>query len=148
MGTLVAGTKIRGFEGQLYYTVSPATETIFANVIEFDLDIKADSIDATDKSTTGWKDMEGGLKAWTGTIKANAIQSGTDLPAFYAALIGNSLLAGSFRPQDITGGLAYTGSFRVTGYKHAAPINGMQTVDLNVEGSGALVLGTVAEGGQ
>lgn len=146
-GIATAGNKIRGFEGQLYYTLAGGAETLFANVSDFDLTIKADSIDATDKSTTGWKDKEGGLKEWTGTIKANLIQSGTDVTNYYGALVGNTLLAGSFRPQDITGGLAWTGNFRVTNFKVGAPMNGMQTIDISAEGSGALTLGVVAAGG-
>ena len=143
-----APTKIRGYEGQVYYTPSGGSETLFANVSDFDLDIKGDAIDASDHSTAGWKDKMTGLKEWSGTIKASAIQSGVDLQAFYAALTGGTTLAGSFRPQDVTGGLAYTGSFVVTGYKHSAPNNGLQTLDISIEGRGALTLGSVATAGQ
>ena len=142
-----AGSKLRGYEGQVYYGLSTATEAIFANVVDFDLDVKADSIDASDRSTTGWKDKLGGLKEWTGTIKANAIQAGIDVAAFYGALVNGATMTGSFRPQDVTGGLAYTGSFVITSYKHASPNSGLQTIDLSIEGRGPLVLGTVTTGG-
>ena len=142
-----AGSKIRGYEGQVYYGLTTATEAIFANVVSFDLDIKADSIDGTDRSTIGWKDKLGGLKEWSGTVKANAIQAGADVAAFYNALVNGSTMTGSFRPQDVTGGLAYTGSFSITGYKHSSPESGLQTIDLTLEGRGALVLGAVTAGG-
>lgn len=143
-----AGSKIRGYEGQVYYTPSGGTETLFANVSDFDIDVKGDSIDASDHSTQGWKDKMTGLKEWTGTIKASAIQNGVDLENFYAALTGGTTLAGSFRPQDIANGLAYTGNFVVTGYKHSAPNNGLQTLDLSIEGRGQLTLGQVVTAGQ
>lgn len=140
-------TKIRGYEGQLYYTPSGGSETLFANVVDFDIDVKADSLDASDHATVGWKDKLSGLKEWTATVKANALQSGVDLSAFYTALTGGATLAGSFRPQDVTGGLAWTGSFVVTNFKFNSPNSGLQTLDLTLEGRGALVLGTVATGG-
>lgn len=146
-GAATAGNKIRGYEGQMYYAVGGATETLFANVVDFDLDVKVDSIDATDRSTVGWKDKFGGLKEWTGTVKANSIQNGVDLIAFFAALTGGLTLQGSFRPQDIAAGLAFTGTFVITGFKYSSPGTGLQTLDLTIEGRGALVLGTVTTAG-
>lgn len=142
-----AGQKIRGFEGQMYYGLAANAEAIFANVVSFDLTVKADSIDGSDRSTTGWKDKLNGLLEWGGTIKANAIQSGTDVGAFYSALVSHATMFGSFRPQDVTGGVAYTGSFVITDYKHSSPESGLQTIDLTIEGRGPLVLGTVTAGG-
>ena len=138
---------IRGYEGQFYYGVSTAAEAIFANVVSFDIDVKGDSIDATDRATVGWKDKLTGLKEWTATVKANAIQSGTDLQTLFSALTGGTTLTGTFRPQDVSGGIAYFGTFVITSYKHSSPENGLQTIDCTLEGRGALVLGSVTTGG-
>ena len=123
-GSAPAQTKIRGYEGQVYYAVNGGASAIFANVVDFDLDIKVDSIDASDRSTVGWKDKLGGLKEWTGTIKANAIQSGVDLQAFVAAVVGGLTLTGSFRPQDVTAGIAYTDRLSSPGSSTALPTAG------------------------
>ncbi len=146
-GSAPLPTKMRGYEGQVYYAVNGGASAIFANIVDTDIDVKVDSIDASDRATQGWKDKLGGLKEWSGTIKANAIQSGVDLEAFFAALTGGLTLTGSFRPQDVTGGIAYTGAFVITSYKHSSPSSGLQTLDLGIEGRGALTLGTVTTGG-
>lgn len=142
-----AGMKVRGFEGQIYYTPSGGASTKAANVIDFDLMVKGDTVEGTDKSTSGWKDKECGLLEWSGTAKLNLIQSGADVTAFYSALLGNAVLAGTFRPQDLTGGLQWAGYFRILSFKVAAPMNGLQTYDIGIEGTGPLTLGTVVLGG-
>ena len=147
MPTAPAQTKIRGYEGQLYYTPSGGTETVFVNLTDIDVDVKADEIDFSDHATIGWKDKAAGLKEWSATVKANAIQSGVDLTAFYTALTGATNLGISFRPQDVAGGLAYTGTCSITSYKHSSPNSGAQTLDLTLSGRGALVLGAVAVAG-
>lgn len=143
----VTVTKMRGYEGQLYYTVPSGVETLFANVTDIELDVKADEIDFSDHSTQGWKDKAGGLKEWSGTVKAMAIQGGVDEQAFLNALTGETNLALSFRPQDVTGGVAFTGTCAVVQYKHNMPNSGAQTIDLTLSGRGALVPGTVAVAG-
>lgn len=147
MPTAPVPTKIRGYEGQLYYTPSGGAETLWVNITDIDIDTKADDIDASDHATAGWKDRLTGLKEWTGTFKATAIQSGADLQAIYSAFSTGANVGFSFRPQDVTGGLAYTGTAVVSSFKHGAPNSGVQTLDVSVSGRGALVLGTVATAG-
>lgn len=142
-----ATTKIRGYEGQIYYTPPSGSATLWVNITDIEVDSKADDIDASDHSASGWKDRLSGLKDWTVTCKALAMQSGADLEAIYAAYSSGATLAISFRPQDVTGGIAYTGSAVVQSYKHAAPNNGVQTLDVTLAGRGVLTQGTVTTGG-
>ena len=139
--------KMVGIEGQVYYAVAGNASALFANVVDFDLDIKADEVDLSDRATQGWKDKRTGLKEWSGSIKANAIQNGVDIDTFFDAIAGGLTLTGSFRPQDVTGGMAFTGSFVITSFKYSAPGTGAQTIDMGISGRGALVRGTVATGG-
>lgn len=138
---------MRGYEGQLYYTPLAGTATLFANVTDIDIDVKADEIDFSDHSTQGWKDKAGGLKEWSGTVKAMALQGGVDETVFFNALVGETNLGISFRPQDITGGFMFTGTCAVTGYKHSAANSGAQTLDITLSGRGALVPGTIVASG-
>ncbi|HTV07804.1 MAG TPA: hypothetical protein VMD97_02010 [Candidatus Aquilonibacter sp.] len=142
-----AVTKIRGYEGQLYYTIPPATETIWANITDIELDSKADDLDASDHSTVGWKDKLSGLKDFTGTFKAMLMQSGPDATNLFAAYSAGTTITIAFRPQDVTGGLQFSGNCVITGFKLGAPNSGVQTVDLTVSGRGALTQGTVTEAG-
>jgi predicted secreted protein len=142
-----ASTKIRGYEGQLYYQIGAGTNTLWANVTDITVDVKADDLDASDHATVGWKDKMSGLKEWTGKFKANFMQSGVDVLALYAALTGATNLVLEFRPQDVTGGIQYTGTCVIVDWSHADPNSGLQTVDISVSGRGALVLGTVTTGG-
>lgn len=140
-------TKIRGYEGQLYYTVGSGTKTLYANVTDIELDIKADEIDFSDHSTQGWKDTAPGLKAFSGTIKAMSKSLGTDEDAFFDAIVNSTDLTLEFRPQDVTAGRSYTGTIGITDYKAGAPNSGAQVVDISFVGRGALTRGTITTGG-
>jgi hypothetical protein len=154
-GTLAAtaGNKIKGYEGQVYYSVpaqnglAAVPSALFANVVSFDLDVKGDTIDWSDRATLQWKDKTTGRLEWSGTVKANAVQNGVETIAFYAAITGSLNLTGEFRPQDVTGGIAWTGTFVITGYKFSSADSGSETIDLTIEGRGALILGQVTAGG-
>jgi hypothetical protein len=140
-------TKIRGYEGQLYYNLVGGAQALYANISDWELDVKADEIDFTDHSAVGWKSKGSGLKEFTGTIKAMAIQNGVDQTAFFSALSGATNLLADFRPQDVTGGISYTGTISITGFKTGAPNSGAQTVDITFTGMSPLVQGTIATAG-
>jgi hypothetical protein len=140
-------SKIRGYEGQLYYTPSGGARTKYANISDWEIDIKADEIDFSDHSAAGWKDKASGLMEFSGTIKAMAIASGVDEAAFFAAMTGGADLTGDFRPQDVTGGKNYTGTISIVGYKHSSPNSGAQVIDITFTGRGPLSQGTIVAGG-
>jgi hypothetical protein len=140
-------SKIRGYEGQLYYTPSGGARAKYANVSDIQIDIKSDEIDFSDHSAAGWKDKAAGLKEFSGTLKAMAIVSGVDEAAFFSALNGATDLTLDFRPQDVTGGKNYTGTISITGFKHGAPNSGPQVIDVTFIGRGPLAQGTITAGG-
>ncbi len=139
--------KLRGYQGQLYYTPAGGARKIFAHLSEWEMDIKADSIDFTDHSTNGWKDKGSGLKEFSGTIKAMYFTNDPDKDAFFDALSGAIDLTGDFRPVDATGETNYTGTISITGYKHSASGSQAQMVDVTFDGRSPLVRGTIAAGG-
>ncbi len=139
-------TKIRGYEGQIYYTPSGGTATLYANVSDIEIDITADKVDFSDHSAQGWKDTASGLKQFSGTIKAMAIANGVDEAAFFAAMSGDVDLTLDFRPQDAPTKKNYTGLISITGYKHAAPNTGPQTIDISFDGRGPLTQGVIPAG--
>jgi hypothetical protein len=57
--------------------------------------------------------------------------------------VGNCTIACTFYPQLGTvgdGRLSYTGTAVITGWKHGAPMNGVQTIDFTISGRGALAI--------
>lgn len=139
--------KLRGYQGQLYYTPAGGARKIFAHLSEWEMDVKADSIDATDHSTNGWKDKMSGLKEFSGTIKAMYFTNDVDEAAFFAALTNAADLTADFRPIDVTGETNYTGTISITGYKQGASGSDAQAVDITFDGRSPLVQGTIAVGG-
>lgn len=138
---------MRGYEGQIYYTLAPATETLWTHITDIEVDCKADDLDASDHATQGWKDKLSGLKEFTGTFKAMLLQSDADATSLFGAFTTGATLALGFRPQDVAGGMAFTGNCVITGYKLSAPNSGVQTVDITVAGRGALQQGTITTAG-
>lgn len=140
-------TKIKGYEGQLYYTLSGGTRKLYANVTDIQLDVKADEIDFSDHSTQGWKDTAPGLKAFSGSIKAMSTAEGVDEDAFFDAIVNSTDLTLEFRPQDVTAGRSYSGTIGITDYKAGAPNSGAQVVDVSFTGRGPLTRGTITTAG-
>jgi predicted secreted protein len=135
--------KLRGYQGQLYYNAVGGTQKIFAHLSAWEIDVKADSIDFTDHSTSGWKDKGSGLKEFSGTISAIYLTNDPDKDAFFDALSGATDLLGDFRPIDIVGETNYTGTISITGYKQAAKGSDAQAVDITFDGRSPLVRGQI-----
>lgn len=105
----------------------------------WDMNVKADSIDASDHDSQGWKDKLAGLKEFTGTIDAMYFTNdATQLSLIDAILTGNVVIAGDFRPLDSTGEVTYTGNLVITDFKTAAKGSTAQAINLTFEGRGPL----------
>jgi predicted secreted protein len=138
-----AAKKLRGYEGQLYYTLGSGTKTKLAHVTDITVDVKADSIDFSDHDTDGWKDTGSGLKAFSGTATVNYFTNDASQDDIYDALIGTTDITLEFRPLDAVGETFYSGVVNVTGYSMKSPNSGAQTADITFDGRGPLAKGSI-----
>jgi predicted secreted protein len=139
----VLAKKLRGYEGQAYYTIGTGTQAKIAHLSAWDLDIKADDIDFTDHDTDGWKDTGSGLKSFSGTAKLMYYTNALSQADLFAALTGAEDVAMDFRPVDVVGETAWLGSVAITGYKLGAALSDAQAIDITFSGRGILTKGTI-----
>lgn len=126
-------------------TFTPGAVAKLAHCAGWDIDIKADNVDATDHDTIGWKDFLDGLREWSGTIDAMYFTDDpTQLELIDAMLSGSIDVAGEFRPLDKAGAANYSGTIRLTGAKMSAKGSTAQAINLTFQGRGALTRGVIA----
>jgi predicted secreted protein len=125
-------------------TFTPVVQKI-AHCAGWELDIKADSIDASDHDSQGWKDKLAGLKEFSGTIDLMYFTNdATQLSVIDAVLAGNVTVAGEFRPLDTTGEVKFTGNLVILDCKLAAKGSTAQATNLSFEGRGPLTRGSIS----
>ena len=119
-------------------TFTPVTGKL-AHCAGWDLTVKADSVDATDHDSQGWKDKLDGLKEFSGTIDAMYFTNDpTQLSLIDAMLAGGVDITADFRPVVGSGEVAYVGVIRLTDFKTSAKGSTAQAVNLSFEGRGPL----------
>lgn len=127
-------------------TFTPAASKVkLAHCAGWDMDIKADSVDATDHDTIGWKDFLDGLREFSGTIDAMYFTDDqTQLDLIDAMLSGSIDVLAEFRPLDKVGETSYSGTIRLNGAKLAAKGSTAQAINLSYQGRGALTRTVIA----
>jgi len=122
-----------------------ATRVKLAHCKGWDVDIKADEIDASDHDTEGWKDKLDGLREFSGTVDVmNFTDDQTQLDLVDAMLSGSIDVQAEFRPLDKVGEVNYTGTIRFTGLKFGAKGSTAQESNYTFSGRGALTRGVIA----
>lgn len=122
-----------------------ASKVKLAHCAGWDMDIKADSVDATDHDTVGWKDFLDGLREFSGTIDAMYFTGDqTQFDLIDAMLSGSIDVVAEFRPLDKSGETSYTGTIRLNGAKLAAKGSTAQAINLSYQGRGALTRTVIA----
>jgi len=122
-----------------------ATKVKLAHCAGWDMDIKADSVDATDHDTIGWKDFLDGLREFSGSIDAMYFTDDqTQFNLIDAMLSGSIDIQAEFRPLDKVGETSYTGTIRLNGLKLSAKGSTAQAINLTYQGRGALERGVIA----
>jgi TP901-1 family phage major tail protein len=142
---MAAARKLRGYESHVYFKTDGATgsATSLARLSQVDLNIKTDTIDASDHDTQGWKDKMSGLKEWTATAKYLYFTNDVSQAAIEAALLNESNLDFDFRPLDAVSEKNYTGMGVITDWKLSAGNSDAQAIDITIEGRGPLTPGTI-----
>jgi predicted secreted protein len=143
--TDVGGAGTAGTVPTTNTSAAPLATAKMAHCSGWDIDVKADDIDASDHDSVGWKDSLDGLREWTGTIDAMYFTNdATQLALIDAALAGGIDINGDFRPLDASTEVKYTGKFRILDFKTAAKGSTAQAVNLSFKGRGPLTRAAIA----
>jgi len=126
--------KLHGKEARIF---NGAQEIISARTI--DVDVKSDTVDATDHDSAGWHEKLYGNKTWTGQTDHAFVLADVSQDALFTALSGATILTIKVYPNGTGSGKPeYTGTALVTDYKYNAPNADIQTLAITLEGTGAL----------
>jgi len=135
----VVAHKIQGFKSQFSFTPLGGASTQAKALAEWSLDIKGEALDGSDHDSAGWKDYLTGMLDWDGTLKQVYVVGDASQVALFSAIANQTVCAGVFFPEKLTGQMSYTGPFTITGYKHGGTTNnGVQTLDITIKCAGAL----------
>jgi len=137
---LVNGTLIA-----LYKDVS-GTLTKIANLTSTDFELTKDTIDATNKDGSNYKEFLVGLSNWTMSCEGIFEEDGSTTNFSPKDLL-DDMIAGDaitvVMTSNVTGDLKLTGSAVMTSFAWNAPVNDVATFSCSLQGSGALTVGTV-----
>ncbi len=112
-----------------------------AELLDYSIDETGDTIEDSELSDTA-KTFQSDMTSWTGSI--NAHWDETDTTAQGAMVIGASITV-TFLPEgNVTGDVSRVGTAIVTGKGMAGSKGSMVTQSFSLQGTGALVDGTVA----
>lgn len=126
-------------------SAAPNATSKMAHCAGWEMNIKADSIDASDHDSQGWKDKLGGLQEFSGTIDMMYFTNdSTQLTLIDAILAGNVTINGDFRPLDQSTEVKYIGKLVITDFKHPAKGSTAQAINLSFEGRGPLTRAAIS----
>lgn len=136
---LVNGTLIA-----LYKDIS-GTKTKIANLTSTDFEITKDTIDATNKDGSNYKEFLVGLSSWT--MSAEGIFEDSTATGVTAEDLLDDMIAGApitvYMTSDVSGDIQLSGSAVMTSFSWNAPVNDVATFSCNLQGSGALTITTL-----
>ena len=114
-----------------------------AHATSHSLNINADMIDATTKSSAGWKDILPGLRDWSidceGLVAYDAAEGFSEA---FADINSRTQVVVKFSTEE-TGDKRYTGNAYVSSLSSSAPLEDVVTYSLSFTGDGALSEETV-----
>ena len=114
-----------------------------AHATSHSLNVNADMIDATTKSSAGWKDILPGLRDWSidceGMVAYDAAEGFSEA---FADINSRTQVVVKFSTEE-TGDKRYTGNAYVSSLSSSAPLEDVVTYSLSFTGDGALSEETV-----
>lgn len=114
-----------------------------AHATSHSLNVNADMIDATTKSSAGWKDILPGLRDWSidceGLVAYDAAEGFSEA---FADINSRTQVVVKFSTEE-TGDKRYTGNAYVSSLSASAPLEDVVTYSLSFTGDGALSEETV-----
>ena len=139
-----------GQTGVIKLDNAAGTATAIAEVTAFSIDHTVNTIEFT-AMTDQYRQYRTGVNEWSGS--ADIYLDSGDISAFGTVLVGNDAGAGTagatLSIEAFPGGETATfpklsGEVVVTGFSVSSEMEGMVTATISFQGTGALILGTVA----
>ena len=129
---------VAGYSGTVTWTHGGGD--IDLNVRSWSLDYVADTLDTTDFTSTGDRTFIGGLRSWSGTFEN--LLDGATAPIGQGSDIGTST---SIILDDAgSGGTRYSGTAICTGIHPSVTVDGVNTITVDFQGTGALTIANIA----
>lgn len=117
--------------------------TAVAHATSHTLNVSADMIDATTKSSAGWKDILPGLREWSIDAEGLVAWDATEgVEEAFADITGRTQVVVKFS-TEVTGDARFTGSAYVSQCNISAPLEDVVSYSISFAGDGALTLETV-----
>ena len=114
-----------------------------AHATSHTLNVNAEMIDATTKSSAGWKDVLPGLKDWSIDCEGIVAWDATEgVSQAFADITGRTQVTVKFS-MEVTGDKRYTGLAYVSTLSMSAPLEDVITYSLSFAGDGAITEETV-----
>ena len=114
-----------------------------AHATSHTLNVNAEMIDATTKSSAGWKDVLPGLKDWSIDAEGIVAWDATEgVSQAFADITGRTQVTVKFS-MEVTGDKRYTGLAYVSTLSMSAPLEDVITYSLSFAGDGAITEETV-----
>jgi len=136
--------KFQGYKAQIgVVPQAGGSSVICATLKEVDWEIKAQKLDSTDHSTSGWEGSLEGLKSWSGTAKFDYFEGDTQLAELRLAILNSQYVSIALYHElnPGSGEPVYSGQAMLTSVKFGGKTNDLQAMDVQFEGNGALTLG-------
>lgn len=115
-----------------------------AHATDATLTVDHDLVDASSKSSSGWKDIISGQRSWS--LSCSALQdyaSSYGAESAFDAINGRTSATVTFTTNE-TGDIEYTGTAFVASLTQNAPLEDVATWDVEFTGTGAIAKSTVA----
>jgi predicted secreted protein len=133
----MATASIAGFKGKILIG-----GTAVAELTDATLEVTSKLYNATSHDSGGWEENIVGNNAWKATAKTLYAETDAQRVALRNALINKTSVTFEFDPLVSATHEKFTGTGFVDKYTHGAPNENVQTIDLEIVGTGALVAGT------
>lgn len=113
------------------------------------LELSADEIDCSHKTSGGWKVSKAGLRSWKFSSDAVILLDDEGLEAVEAHFIAGTSAKFRLVTQNDSGTVvaAVNGTGSVTNFSKEAPHDDVATVSIEISGNGALTQETITESG-
>lgn len=126
--------KLHGKEALIYNGAQK-----IVSVTDLNVTVQDKQVDSTDHDSGGWEECIGGNKSWSATSTHNKVLADASQDAVFDALTGTTQLAIVIYPDGVASGRPqYQGNCLVTKWDYKAPNTGIQTMDIALQGIGAL----------
>ena len=112
--------------------------TAIAHATSHTLNVNAEMIDATTKSSAGWKDILPGLRDWSIDCEGMVAYDATEGWSESFADLGNRTQVTLRFSTEVSGDTYWTGTAYVTSMSQSAPLEDVVTYSMSFAGDGEL----------